>query len=188
MKIRGTRSLLALAGAALLVTSLSACITIEAPAGGDAAPETTSAPSPSEPPTTTPAPDEPVVGAPNTIAFEDGDCGYDPDAGALSMVAFVITADDSVTPVELTYSVFVPGSDPVVRKTESVGPVITVIQTECGSGVASAPWTFTATSPSGGSLGCVSSFGGKILRTASDYAEGDTARGVSVDCSGHPGM
>ena len=96
--------------------------------------------------------------------------------------------DDDTTPIELTYSVFRPGADPEIRTATAVGPVVTILQTNCGNQAASAPWTFTATSATGGSLACAVFYGGKLVKSTSDYAEGDVARGTAVDCTSHPGM
>lgn len=103
-------------------------------------------------------------------------------------MSFIVSADDGTTPVELTYSAFRPNSEPEIRTTTAVGPSIVVLQTNCGNTTASSPWTFTATSATGGSLGCAAFYGGKLLTSDSDYAEGDTDRGTSVVCSAHPGM
>ena len=107
---------------------------------------------------------------------------------APGVVTFVVTADDNSTPIELTYSVFRPGADPEIRTVTSVGPSVIALQTNCGNPAASAPWTFSATSATGGSLSCAVFYGGKLIKSAGDYAEGDVARGTSVDCSSHPGM
>ena len=121
-----------------------------------------------------------------TVPSQPGDCVYDPTV--FGAVVFTVTADDATTPIELTYTVFREGAGPDVRTVTMTGPVVVSVQTDCGSQAVSSPWTFTARSATGNSLGCASFFGGKHLASDSDYAEGDVARGVSVDCSGHPGM
>lgn len=133
---------------------------------------------------TTPAPT--TTAAAKTVPVEPGECPFDPAGGGA--VAFTILADDDTTPITLTWSSFRPEGEPVIRTATVVGPVISILQSDCGSGIASHPWTFTATSATGGGLSCVTSYGGKIISTKSDFSEGDIARGDSVDCSGHPGM
>ena len=109
------------------------------------------------------------------------ECGRDrPDA--------LRQVDVAATPIELTFSAFRPDIGPEVRTVTATGPVVTVLQTNCGDPVASAPWTFTAAAQTGDGLACSSFYGGKHLASDSDFAEGDSARGASVDCSGHPGM
>ena len=103
-------------------------------------------------------------------------------------LVFVVTADDDSTPIEITYSAFRPGEDPEVRTTTAVGPAVSLLQSNCGNQAASAPWTFTAASATGGSLACAVFYGGKLVKSTSDYAEGDVARGTAVDCTSHPGM
>lgn len=172
--------------AAMLMTlaTLTAC----AAGGGDAGPSI--APETSPPPTeTTPPPSEPTApdaALPDTVPAEPGDCAV--DRGALGVVTFVVTADDDSTPIELTYSVFRPDADPEIRTATTVGPAVTILQTNCGNQAASAPWTFTASSATGGSLACAVFYGGKLVKSTSDYAEGDVARGATVDCTSHPGM
>lgn len=124
--------------------------------------------------------------APSVVPADPGDCEFEPDSPGA--VVFVVTADDAVTPIELTFSAFRPDGGPEARTVTATGPVVTVLQTNCGDAVASAPWTFTATAPTGDGLACSSFYGGKHLASDGDFAEGDTARGASVDCSGHPGM
>lgn len=133
-----------------------------------------------------PAADDGSAVALVTVPSQPGDCAYDPSA--FGAVVFTVTADDATTPIELTYTVFRQGAGPDVRTVTMTGPVVVSVQTDCGSQAVSSPWTFTARSATGNSLGCASFFGGKQLASDSDYAEGDVARGVSVDCSGHPGM
>ena len=172
------------AGAILLtVAALAGCT-----AGGGTppsespvtSPPATSAPTPSD------APEPPAGAAPNLVPAAPGDCTVDP--AAPGVITFVITADDDSTPIEVTYSAFRPDSEPEIRTVTAMGPSVVVVQSNCGDAAASAPWTFTATSATGNSLGCATFYGGKLLRSASDYAEGDVGRGATVDCSGHPGM
>ena len=175
--------------AAMLMTiaALTACST--ASTSDDTptvAPETTT-PSPTA--TETAPPSEPAAtddALPNPLPAQPGDCTL--DRSALGVVTFVVTADDDSTPIEITYSVFRPGADPEVRTATAVGPAVSILQTDCGNQAASAPWTFTATSATGGSLACAVFYGGKLVKSTSDYAEGDVARGATVDCTSHPGM
>jgi len=184
-----TRSRAPLVGAVVVAAAvfLAACSTDMPPGASPLAPATNpaaSASSTSEPD----ASETPVApsGAPSVVPAEDGDCAFEPDSPGA--VVFVVTADDAVTPIELTFSAFRPDVGPEIRTVTATGPVITVLQTNCGDPVASAPWTFTAAAGTGDGLACSSFYGGKHLVSDSDFAEGDTARGVSVDCSGHPGM
>jgi hypothetical protein len=123
--------------------------------------------------------------APNVVPSSPGDCAF--DAGSPGAVTVILTSDDATTPIELTYSAFREGAEPEVRTVTVEGPVVVGMQSDCGS-QGSGSWTFTAKSATGDSLGCASFYGGKLLASDSDYAEGDTARGAAVDCSGHPGM
>jgi hypothetical protein len=179
-----------LSGAAILMTvaALTACSAAgtgdESPsiAPETSPPSTASAP-PSEPPS---EPAEPAGALPDPLPAEPGDCPL--DRSALGVVTFVVTADDDSTPIDLTYSVFRPDADPEIRTTTSVGPAVALLQTNCGNQAASEPWTFTATSATGGSLACAVFYGGKLVKSSSDYAEGDVERGTAVDCTSHPGM
>lgn len=174
-----------LAAGAILTTlaALTAC------APTDVGPSATSAAPATTPPTdtvTTTSTASAAPGAfelPNTVAAQAGDCPLDPSA--FGMVTFVVTADDDVTPIELTYTAFRPGLDPEVRTATTSGPAVMVLETDCGE---YAPWTFSATSATSGSLSCALFFGGMHLKSVSDYAEGDAVRGTSVDCSATPGM
>ena len=131
--------------------------------------------------------DHPLISAaPNVVPAVPGDCPV--DVAAPGVVTFVVTADDDSTPIELTYSAFRPDADPEIRTATSVGPSVILLQTNCGNTIASSPWTFSAVSATGGSLSCATFYGGKLLTSASDYAEGDVARGTTVDRSAHPGM
>ena len=179
------RSRMSLAAAALLVSAaaLTACsATDSAPGASPVAPETTP---PVDTMTTTPTESAgpPAYELPNTVAAQPGDCPLDP--AAPGVVTFVVTADDDITPIELTYTAFRPGSDPEVRTATTTGPSVMLLQTSCGE---YGPWTFSATSATGGSLSCALFYGGMQLKSASDYAEGDVAGGTAVDCSATPGM
>lgn len=129
---------------------------------------------------------ESATSGPTVVPSEPGDCAFDPDAPGA--VVLTVTSDDATTPIEVTYSAFREGAEPEVRTVTVTGPVVVAMQTDCGTPTATPPWTFTATSATENSLGCTSFFGGKVLVTDSDYAEGDAATGASVDCSGHPGI
>lgn len=156
--------------------------------GPEAGPAPTSASPGEESPTPEPS-ESPSVTNPGltVVAHEAGDCAVDPTE--FGVVTFVVTSDDSTTPIDLTYSAFQEGADadPIVRTVSVVGPVVTVMQTNCGNPAASVPWTFTATSPTENSLACTMFFGGKTVKADMDYVEGE-ARDASVDCTGHPGM
>ncbi|WP_173921529.1 hypothetical protein [Agromyces sp. Marseille-P2726] len=177
-----------LPGAAAILMTLAALTACSVVGAGDAS--SSVAPETSPPPATASAsPSEPAEsdGAlPNALPAEPGDCPL--DRSAPGVVTFVVTADDDSTPIDLTYSVFRPDADPEIRSTTSVGPAVALLQTNCGNQAASAPWTFVATSATGGSLACAVFYGGKLVKSASDYAEGDVARGTAVDCTSHPGM
>jgi hypothetical protein len=177
-----------LSGAAAILVILGALTACSGAGTGDASPSI--APETSPPPSSASAqPSEPAMPAgdlPNPLPAEPGDCPL--DRAAPGVVTFVVTADDDSTPIDLTYSVFRPGADPEIRTATSVGPAVALLQTNCGNQAASAPWTFTATSATGGSLACAVFYGGKLVKSTSDYAEGDVARGTSVDCTSHPGM
>ena len=168
-----------LAAAALM----SGCANDSAPS----APPTTTAPTTT--PSTPSAAPQPPAASPATgltvVPTVDGDCPADPSSPGV--VTFVVTADDDTTPIELSYSAFQPGGDPVVRTASAVGPVVMVMQSNCGSTTASEPWTFTATSTTPGSLSCDMYYGGKHVSADAAYAEGSTEPST-VDCSGHPGM
>ena len=187
--MRGGRAPLVAAVAVAAALLLAGCSNDVPPAASPLAPATN--PAASVTPTPEPAAaasDVPVTGsgAPSVVPAEPGDCEFEPDSPGA--VVFVVTADDAVTPIELTFSAFRPDSGPEVRTVTATGPVVTVLQTNCGEPVASAPWTFTAAAQTGDGLACSSFYGGKLLVSDSDFAEGDTARGARVDCSGHPGM
>jgi hypothetical protein len=176
-----------LSGAAAILMTLTALTACSVAGTGDAspsiAPETTPPPSASAPPS---EPAVPTGALPKPLPAEPGDCPLDPSA--LGVVTFIVTADDDSTPIDLTYSVFRPDADPEIRTTTSVGPAVALLQTNCGNQAASEPWTFMATSATGGSLACAVFYGGKLVKSTSDYAEGDVARGTAVDCTSHPGM
>lgn len=179
---------LGIAATTLLASSLllSGCIAGPASTPSDS-PTPATTPAPSAEPTATPtAPGDGAVSTGLTVVpTVDGDCAVDP--AAWGVVTFVVTADDDTTPIELTYTAFQPGADPVIRTASAVGPVVTVMQTNCGNQAASEPWTFTATSATQGSLACTMYYGGKQVKADGYYAEGATGEGT-VDCSGHPGM
>jgi hypothetical protein len=127
---------------------------------------------------------------PRTILPLPGDCELSVDVGDRSqVVTFVITSDDDTTPIEITYPGYLPDSAaPEARTVTMVGPVITILGSTCGDGPESEPWPFIATSTSGEHLSCSAFFGGKHIRSASYYAEGDTVNDLVADCTSHPGM
>ena len=177
--------LLAGAGAVLLtLAALTGCT----PTGGGGTPSEipVTTPDPTTEPSPSASPEPPADALPNVVPAQPGDCPVDPSAHGV--VTFVVTADDNSTPIDVTYSAFRPGADPEIRTVTTVGPSVVVLLSNCGNQAASAPWTFSATSATGGSLSCAAFYGGKLLKSAGDYAEGDVARGTSVDCTAHPGM
>lgn len=144
------------------------------------APVDSAAPTPTPSATPTPAPTE----APPTATPTAGDC---PATAGSGPVIYTVFTGDSTTPVTMTYQAFnADGSIPVITETVT-GPVVTRIGYDCTSGAWSAPWTFTATSSSPDSIGCVQAFGGKLVKTDSQYNEGATTP-MTADCTGHPGM
>jgi len=157
---------------------------------------TAAAPAPTAtPPAATPAPTpspEPAPSAtlPRTIHPLPDDCQLSADVGDHSqVVTFVITSDDDTTPIEITYPGYLPDSAaPEARTVTAVGPVITILGSTCGDGPESEPWPFIATGTSGVHLSCSAFFGGKLIRSASYYAEGDTVNDLVADCTSHPGM
>jgi hypothetical protein len=183
---RGLR--LGIAAATLLVSSalLTGCIAGTAGTPSES-PVPVETPAPSAEPTPEPGTrgDGAVAMGLTVVPTVAGDCAVDP--AEHGVVTFVVTADDDTTPIELNYTAFQPGADPVIRTASAVGPVVTVMQTNCGNQAASEPWTFTATSATQGSLACTMYYGGKQVKADGYYAEGATGEGT-VDCSGHPGM
>jgi hypothetical protein len=155
------------------------------------APATTpAAATPPATPTPMPSPEPaPSAALPHTILPLPGDCELS-DVGTFSqVVTFVITSDDDTTPIEITYPGYLPDSAaPEARTVTAVGPVITILGSTCGDGPESEPWPFVATSTSGEHLSCSAFFGGKLIRSASYYAEGDTVNDLVADCTSHPGM
>ncbi|MFE6965398.1 hypothetical protein ACFVAJ_09805 [Agromyces sp. NPDC057679] len=181
-ELRPTRTLLAvsslLAAAALLTGCTSA---------GPVTAETTP-PAVTASPTPTPTPDSSdggTLAAPGltVVPTVDGDCPADPSE--FGVVTLVVTTNDDTTPIEIEYTAFRPGADPVVRTTQAVGPVVVLMQSDCGTQTASEPWTFTASASD--SLSCTMTFGSKRVASDDYYAEGSTDE-ATVDCSGHPGM
>lgn len=178
------------ASALVAMTVLAAAALTSGCANGTAPPS--AAPDTTAPTTTassTPTAPQPAAASPapglTVVPTVDGDCPADPSSPGV--VTFVVAADDDTTPIELSYSAFHPGGDPVVRTASAVGPVVMVMQSNCGSTTASDPWTFTATSTTPGSLSCDMYYGGKHVSADAAYAEGSTEPST-VDCSGHPGM
>ncbi|MEP6479478.1 MAG: hypothetical protein ABJB03_08810 [Rhodoglobus sp.] len=153
-------------------------------AGCAPTPATTAAPTPSESSiaTPTPAPTE----APPTATPTAGDCtAADSDSGGTAAV-YTVFSDDSTTPITLSYTAFNRADAPVITETV-YGPMVTRVGYPCNDTSNQAPWTFTATSSSGGALACVLAFGGKLVKTDSQYNEGATTP-MTADCTGHPGM
>ncbi|WP_395243472.1 hypothetical protein ACGGZK_15255 [Agromyces sp. MMS24-K17] len=179
------------AAALLLVAGLAGCTPgapEPSPTGASTASPSASAVAPETEAPMTDVPVTPGIGltpTANAVPLEPGDCPFDP--AEFGAIVFVVTASDDTTPIELTFTSFQDGATSE-RTVEAVGPVVTVLQQDCGNATATGPWTFRATSPTGNDLACSSFYGGKHLASAMDYAEGDVARGASVDCSGHPGM
>ena len=182
MRIRAGLAALAIA----VVVPLAGCATTATESEPSAEAPTSEAPESDAAETETPTEEPGGAAAPTVVPSEPGDCAF--DAEAPGAVVLTVTADDATTPIELTYSAFREGAEPEVRTVTVTGPVVVSMQTDCGTPTATPPWTFTATSATENSLGCTSFYGGKVLVTDSDYAEGNAATGASVDCSGHPGI
>ena len=141
---------------------------------------------PADAPTPTPTPPEPASTLPHTVGPQPGDCPVDSsDAGHI--VTFVVTTDDDTTPIEITYPGFTPSVSGQPRTITAVGPVITILGSDCGPGVATEPWQLTATGEVQSFVSCAAFFGGMLFNTGSGYSESaDT--GASADCTGRPGM
>ncbi len=166
--------LVATIGAVLLLT---ACGPV---AGPTASPTDTSSPSASASPTT--APTGGPTSAPTVLTA--GDCTQ-AEAPEPTPTIYTVYTDDSTKPVTIHYSAFNhDGSTPVETLT-TVGPVITIIGYDCSNPSEGDVWTLTATHPTIGSIGCVLSFGGMLVNSQSD---GQEDAGVTVDCSGNPGI
>ncbi|MFF2388127.1 hypothetical protein [Agromyces sp. NPDC058104] len=182
-ELRPTRTLLAVSSLLAAAVLLTGC-TAAGPVTAETTPPTVTA-SPSPTPTPTPDAGTGSLAAPGltVVPTVDGDCRADPSE--FGVVTLVVTTDDDTTPIEIEYTAFRPGADPVVRTTEAVGPVVVLMQSDCGTQTASAPWTFTASASD--SLSCTMTFGSKRVASDDYYAEGSTDE-ATVDCSGHPGM
>ena len=118
-----------LTGAAAILLTLTTLTACSVAGTVDDRPSSTPDTSPLPSATTAP-PTEPAEldGAlPVAPPAEPGDCPL--DRSALGVVTFIVTADDDSTPIELTYSVFRPDSDPEIRSATSVGPAVTILQT-----------------------------------------------------------
>ena len=172
--------------AIVVVVPLAGCATTSTESEPSAEAPTSEAPETDAAETETPTEEPGGAAAPTVVPSEPGDCAFDPEAPGA--VILTVTSDDATTPIEITYSAFREGTEPEVRTVTVNGPVVVAMQTDCGTPTATPPWTFTATSATENSLGCTSFYGGKVLVTDSDYAEGNAATGASVDCSGHPGI
>jgi hypothetical protein len=101
---------------------------------------------------------------------------------------YVVISDDATTPISISYTAFnSDGSAPVITETV-VGPVATRMSYPCVDAQGSAPWTFTATMTTSGSVGCLLGFGGLNVRTNSTYAEHNPPISITTDCTGNPGV
>lgn len=175
--------LASLAGVAVLA-SLSACTTPSTPAPAASSTPASTTWDPGDIPDPSAALQVPPA--------QRGDCPVDP--AAAGVIAFVVTSDDDVTPIELTYPVFRTDGTELVRRMTQPGPVITVLQSDCTDGIVDGPWGFVATADAG-SLACALFYGGKLVASDSAFNEGGASDGtdasdgrVRADCTGHPGM
>ncbi len=102
-------------------------------------------------------------------------------------MTYIVTVDDDSTPIEITYPSFTPSESGLPRTITAVGPVVTIFGVDCGPGIATEPWPFTATGDVESRLSCAAFFGGRLINVKSAYSEGAES-GLSVDCTSHPGM
>jgi len=61
-----------------------------------------------------------------------------------------------------------------------------ILGSDCGPGIATEPWPFTATSAAEDYLSCAVFLGGMLINAKGPGADG--AAGLGVDCTSHPGM
>jgi hypothetical protein len=169
MATRRARILLVASGALLL----AGCGPTPSP-GDTAVPTPTPTASVSDTPESTPT---------TTAVPTAGDC---PDLPGTGPVIYSVFSSDATTPITMSYMAFnSDGSIPVVTETV-YGPVVSRIGYGCTDAASSANWTFTATSSSPDSVACVLAFGGKLVRTDSQYNEGSTAP-MTAECTANPG-
>lgn len=166
----------------MALTALAGCAT------GDATAVARESARSSAPAVTLPSPSPSIAppdSLPNIPVTLPTDCKL--DTAAAGVVTFIVTADDNSTPIDLAYTVFQQDREPEIRTATSKGPSVVVLQSNCGSTTSASPWTFKATSLTGGSLGCATFYGGKLLASTSTFSEGEAGSETSVDCSAHPG-
>ncbi len=99
---------------------------------------------------------------------------------------YTVLADDSTTPVTITYTAFTTDGGTPLRTATVYGPVSSTTVYACVPAVSGGLWTFTATGTTSGALGCVLGFGGRIVARDSAYNEGALVP-ETVDCTGNPG-
>jgi hypothetical protein len=92
---------------------------------------------------------------------------------------------DSTNPVTIHYTAFNHDGTLPMETLTTVGPVINIVGYACTEAAGSAVWTLTATHSIVGSIGCVLDFGGLLVNTDSN---GQEDAGVTIDCSGNPGI
>jgi hypothetical protein len=161
-------------GAVLLVTT--ACGPVAGPTASPTGAGQSDSPSPSATPTTSP------TTSPTTHTA--GDC-TEAEMQDAQPTVYTIYTGDSTNPVTIHYTAFNhDGTNPTETLT-TVGPVINIVGYACTDAAGSANWVLTATHANVGSIGCVLDFGGLLVNTQSD---GQEDAGVTVDCSGNPGM
>src|SRR4029453_19626069 len=99
------------------------------------------------------------------------DCTVDA-SDAARLVTYVVTVDDDSTPIEITYPRVPPSESGRPRTITAVGPVVTIFGTDCGPGIATEPWPFTASGDVENRLSCAVFFGGGLLTVKRAYSEG----------------
>ena len=178
------RTVAVTAAIVLLPSVLTGCGVDTGWIGEPAGPTATAAPATTTAPDPTPSPEPPPTW-PVIVPVQPGDC--DPQATDAQLVTFVVTAQDPSAPIQITYPGFTPSVSGEPRTITTTGPVVTILGNDCGPGIASELWSFTATGEVGYALSCAVFFNGFPLRADSDYIEGPD-RAASVDCTSRPGM
>lgn len=152
---------------------------------GCAAPGLGGSPSPSAPDSA--GPSATATASPTaspTAPAEAGDCTA-ADARTAA-TTYTVLADDSTTPVTITYAAFTTDGGTPLRTAIVYGPVASTTVYACVPDVSGGLWTFTATSTTTGALSCILGFGGRTVARDSAYNEGALVPEM-VDCTGNPG-
>ncbi len=161
----------------LLTLALSGCA---APGpGGSPSPSATDTAGPPTAATSTASPTATPTGT-----AEAGDCTA-ADARTAA-TTYTVLADDSTTPVTITYTAFTTDGGTPLRTTIVYGPVASTTVYACVPDVSGGLWTFTATSTTTGALSCILGFGGRTVARDTAYNEGALVP-ETVDCTGNPG-